>query len=116
MTPEQMDARHETREAAIRRACEVMGWPYEQKPAFGAVRAAAAGTAVAVSVEKLSEMLAAIRAARADGYREGLEAAEKVCLDRAAKWWRATYDHALLEAAAAIARLKEANHATTTHH
>lgn len=51
------DRRHAAREAAVRRACEVMGWDYHQSPAWTGIRRVALGEAVAISVEKLNALL-----------------------------------------------------------
>lgn len=51
------DARHKAREAAVRRACEVMGWEYKMSPAYAGIRQVALGNAVAISVEKLHQLL-----------------------------------------------------------
>lgn len=51
------DQRHEAREAVVRRACEVMGWDYHTSPVWGGLRQVALGNTVAVSVEKLHELL-----------------------------------------------------------
>lgn len=49
--------RHEAREAVVRRACEIMGWTYKTSPSYAGIRQVALGNAVAVSVEKLHELL-----------------------------------------------------------
>ena len=54
---EESDARHAAREAVVRRACEVMGWEYHTSPAYTSIRAVALSKAVAISVEKLHELL-----------------------------------------------------------
>ena len=51
------DRRHEAREVVVRRACGVMGWDYKTSPAYTGIRQVALGNAVAVSVEKLHELL-----------------------------------------------------------
>jgi hypothetical protein len=51
------DARHATREAVVRRACEVMGWEYKTSPVYAGIRQVALGNAVAISVEKLHAIL-----------------------------------------------------------
>ena len=54
---EEANHRHAAREAVVRRACEVMGWDYHTSPAYTGIRAVALGKAVAISVEKLHELL-----------------------------------------------------------
>ena len=44
-------------EAAVRRTCAVMGWEYKKYPVWTGIRALAVRKAVAISVEKLHEML-----------------------------------------------------------
>ncbi len=58
------DRRHAAREAAVRRACEIMGWEYHTSPVFAGIRKVALGHAVAISVEKLNELLDALEAAK----------------------------------------------------
>lgn len=49
--------RHAAREAVVRRACKIMGWTYSTSPAYAVIRTVALGKAVAISVEKLHELL-----------------------------------------------------------
>lgn len=51
------DARHAARETVVRRACEAMGWDYKTSPVYAGIRQVALGNAVAISVEKLHELL-----------------------------------------------------------
>lgn len=63
--PEPTDEeRHKRRESAVRRACELMGWEYKTYPAYTGIRRVALAEAVAISLEKLDELLDAIAAAR----------------------------------------------------
>lgn len=57
------DARHKAREDAVRRACEVMGWDYHQSPVWAGLRKVAMADAVAISVEKLNQLVDAIHEA-----------------------------------------------------
>lgn len=57
------DARHKAREEAVRRACAVMGWDYHQSPVWTALRKVAMADAVAISVEKLNQLVDAIHEA-----------------------------------------------------
>lgn len=57
------DARHKSREEAVRRACEVMGWDYRQAPVWAGLRKVAMADAVAISVEKLNLLVDAIHEA-----------------------------------------------------
>ena len=52
-----LDANARRREEVIRRACRVMNWEYTSAPVWAALRKVAVAEAVAVSVEKLTEML-----------------------------------------------------------
>lgn len=65
-TDEELDARHEAHEAVVRRACQIMGWEFVSKPTFGGVRTVAQGQAVAISVEKLDELLDAVESLRSE--------------------------------------------------
>jgi hypothetical protein len=58
-----MDDRHKAREEAVRRACEVMGWDYHQIPVWAGLRKVAMADAVAISVEKLNQLVDAIHEA-----------------------------------------------------
>jgi hypothetical protein len=54
--------RHERRERLCRRACELMGWEYKVHPAYAGIRKVANGEAVAISLEKLEEVIKRLEA------------------------------------------------------
>ncbi len=59
---DEIDRRHAELRAVVQRACGVMGWPLKSVPTWSSIRAIAIGKAVAISVEKLGEMLDRIEA------------------------------------------------------
>lgn len=58
MTDEEMDRRTERREQVIRRVNELMGWEYSSCLGWGAIRKVASAEAVAVSIDKLEQIIA----------------------------------------------------------
>ena len=60
----EMDARCHRREELVRRTCKVMGWEYKTSPVFAGIRKIALGEAVAVSLNKLEEILKRLESMR----------------------------------------------------
>jgi hypothetical protein len=81
---EAADRSHAAREAAVRRACDVMGWDYHQSPAWMGILKAANGEAVAVSVEKLNQLVDAIHeASRKANAAQTLNSNQRQMVDQA---------------------------------
>ncbi len=53
----EFDARHLRREMLVTRACELMGWERTSGHIFGTIRAVAKAEAIAISLDKLEEIL-----------------------------------------------------------
>lgn len=68
MTDDEMDHWHKRREAVISRACTIMGWDYKTSPVFTGLRKVAMAEAVAISLEKLGELLDRIEYLERDRY------------------------------------------------
>ena len=60
--PEPDDANVERREQLVARMCAVMGWEYKKAPVWTALRKVAVAEAVAISLDKLEEVLTKLEA------------------------------------------------------
>lgn len=58
---EEGDKRHKRRERLCREICNLMGWEYKTSPTWTSIRKIAKGEAVAISLEKLDEIIERIR-------------------------------------------------------